>query len=170
MLSKRLTFVGWILFAGILLVVLTEGCSDSEQTLGPIESTQQATLDLKDEVGEIKGVEEAIIVVAIPKAAEAKEIYDPWIADAIYSILPDATLARLAVKGSVYVNDIELAGAIVAMAGMGAFDVSGGILLADDDSSWHCIKCMYADKPYCEACPECCESIKDTGRVPFGDY
>ena len=170
MLSKRLTFVGGILFAGILLVVLTEGCGDTEQTFGPIEPTQQATLDLKDEVDEIKSMGEGIIVVAIPKTEEVKEIYDPWIADAILSMLPEVTRARLVVKGSVYVYDVELAGAIVAMAGMGAFDVSGGILLADVDSNWGCIKCMYGDKPYCEACPQCCESIKDTGRVPFVDY
>ena len=163
MFSKRFAFVGWILCTSIILMVLAEGCGDAEQTFGPTESVQKATLDLKDEVGEIKSMGEGIIVVAIPNAAEAKEIYDPWIADAILSMLPDATLARLAVKGSVYVNDMELAGTIVAMAGIETFDVSGGILLA----SWGCIKSCYSDKPPCSPCPACCDKIKDTGRVPF---
>ena len=168
MLSKRLAFVRGILFTGILLVVLSEGCGDTEQTFGPIDPAQKATLDLKDEVGEIKSMGEGIIVVVIPKTEELKEIYDPWIADAILSLLPDATLARLAVKGSVYVNDMEIAGTIVAMAGMEAFDVSGGILMGG--ASLGCIKSCYSYSPLCSPCPQCCDKDKDNGRVPFIEY
>lgn len=167
MSNRRFAFAWGILFTCFLLSVLIYGCGDTEQAFSPTESAQKATLDLKDEVGEINSVGEGIILVAIPKTGELKEIYDPWIADAILSMLSDATLAQLAVMGSVYVNDTELAGAIVAMAGMEAYDVSGGILLADDESNWGCIKCLYADEPYCEACPQCCEPDKDTGRAPI---
>lgn len=166
MFSKRFAFVVGILCTSIILMVLAEGCGDAEQTFGPTEPIQQPVLDLNVNVSETKIIGEGIILVAVPKTGEAKEVYDPWIADAILSMLPDATRARLAVKELVYVDDMELAGAIVAMAGIETFDVSDGILLA----SWGCIKCGYADPPCCSPWPACCDNDKDHGFVPFVDY
>ncbi len=168
MSSKRLAFAGGILSVGIILVALVYGCGDTEQAFGPNELVLEPALDLGTNVSETKPMGEGIILVAIPKTGELKEIYDPWIADAILSLLPDATLARFTVKGLVYVYDMELAGEIVAMVGIEAFDVSGGILMGG--ASLGCIKSCYSYSPLCSPCPQCCDKDKDNGRVPFIEY
>ena len=168
MSSKRLAFVGGILSAGILVTALIYSCGDTEQAFGPTEPIQQPALDLNENVSETKFMGEGIISVAIPIMGEEKEIYDPWIAETIISMLPEATLIRLLSKGSVYINDIELASAITAMAGVGSFDVSSCMLMTE--ASWGCIKCCFGDPPCCTPCPACCAKDKDKGLVPFVLY
>ena len=165
MSSKRFVSVWGILLAGILIVVLSEGCGETEQALGPTEQIQQPALEFSESVIETKLIKEGLISVAIPISQELKEIYDPYIADAILSMLPDAMRIRLSSEGSVLINDVNLSTEIALMAGFGTFDISSGIMLFE---SWSCIKCIYAEKPYCIACPQCCE--KDKGYADFVYY
>ena len=106
---------------GLLLVSL-QGCQDSERTVGPTEH-QQSTLLTMSEGDDRVIQEDSSILIIVPKTKEAKEIRDPWISGAILSILSEETRLHLVVRGAVYIEDPEIGGMIVAIAGMETFDV-----------------------------------------------
>jgi hypothetical protein len=149
---KRFAVVTGVFLAFGLIMIFAESCGNREQILDPTEHQQQSFLTTS--VGsEHELLEEGSLLVFIPKTGDAREIYDPWISDAVLSMLPDATWGLLVTKGAVHVDDVEIAGMIVAIAGMETFDVSDGILLA----SWGCIKSGHGGQPTCTPWPACCD-------------
>ncbi len=167
---KRFTVVTGMLLAFGSLIIFAESCGNSEQILDPTEHQQQPFLTMSVN-GNHEILEEGSILVIIHKTGEMKEISDSWISDAILSMLPDATWGRLATKGAVYVDDVEIAGMIVAIAGMETFDVSGGIMIASTDCSWGCLKCCGINPPCCTPCPQCCcDKDKDAGVEPHNVF
>jgi len=147
-------------------MVISEGCGNSEQALGPTEHQEQSFLTTS--AGESRDImDEGSILIVIPGTGEKKEISDPWISDAVLSILSEETRIRLFAEGSVLIEDAEIASVVVAFAGMEIVDVSDGILFV----SWGCAKCCYADPPCCSPCPACCDKKdKDQGIIPYIDY
>lgn len=158
-MKRFMVVIGVLAIVGFLMVI-SEGCEKSEQTLGPNEYQKQSFLT--NSMGDNREVlEESSLLIVIPGTGEKKELRDPWISDAILSILPEEIRMRLVAEGSALIEDTEIAGMIVAGAGMESFDVLGGILLAVDGTSWGCILCGHADPPCCTPWPACCSKDKD---------
>ena len=163
---KRFMVVIGVLVTFGFLMVITESCGNSEQTLGPTGQQEQSILT-NSKGDNREALEESFLLIVIPGTGEKRELHDPWISGAILSILPEETRIRLFVEGSVLIEDTEIASMIVAGAGMESFDVSGGVLLA----SLSCIKACYSDKPPCSPCPACCDDKpKPEGVVRYIDY
>ena len=164
-MKRFLVVLGVLAIVGFLMVI-SEGCGKSEQALSPAEH-QEPTIS-ETSAGESRDImDEGSILIVIRGTGEKKEISDPWISDAVLSILPEETRIRLFAEGSVLIEDAEIASITVVFAGMEIVDVSDGILLV----SWGCAKCCYADPPCCSPCPACCDKKdKDQGVVPFNEY
>lgn len=164
-MKRYLVVIGVLAIVGLPILII-ESCGNSEQTLGPTEHQEQFFLTMS--AGESREImDEGSILIVIPGTVEKKELSDPWISDAVLSILSEETRIRLIAEGLVFVDDVEIASVVVAFAGMETVDVSGGILLV----SWGCAKCCYADPPCCSPCPACCDKKdKDQGIIPYIDY
>ena len=153
---KRLTVAIGVLVAGAFLMGFLQGCGNSERSVGPSKNQESALLETSvDREREIH--DDGSILITVLKTGEAKEIHDQWILRVIISVLPEDSWARLFADGVVYVYDVEIAGAVVATAGMESFEVSEGIVLY----FWSCILSCYSDNVLCSPCPQCCEKKDD---------
>jgi len=141
------------IFAGCFLMVFAGSCGDREQTLGPNEHQQQQSLASPVVGGEDLVLrEENTIFIAFPETRLVKKISDPWISDAVLSMLPDAARGYFVAKGVVYIEDAKTAAAIAIIAGMEDSDASGVVWIGRVDS-WSCVKCCFMDPP-CNCCPK----------------
>ena len=163
---KRLFIVVGVLAIVGYAMVITESCGNSEGTFEPYE--YQDKLLLKASTNESREMlNDGSLWIFIPLTQEEKEIRDPWISDAILSILSEETRIRFFAEGSVLIEDAAISGLILAGAGMESFELSGGLLLVDGDS-WGCIKCCYSDEQDCPGCY--CDKDKPDGVIRYVDY
>ena len=168
-MKRRMLLIGLFVAIGYFMVH-SSGCGNRQGELDPTTPIQPTLASTSVVDGHVR-LDEVLIRIFIPQLMEEKEIYDPWLYNAIISILPEDTRLSIFAEGWAFIEDTETAGMIVAVAGMESYEMLGGVLLAVGiDSSWSCALCGYAVPPCCTPWPACCSKDKDMHFPQIMEY